>query len=342
MIGKQSKLVVETMLSCPRHRTSRSSVQCCLRLILVLAILLQMIQSANGLANPSKTQAKSSQSSPYYSYKTFKRMGVPAILYSAVAKAAGRLVRLKPIEIASSTTTTTTTTTTSEDRRRKVALVTGSNTGVGFATAKSLAHDHGFEVIIACRDKDKGIQACQAINSDLQAMTRTGGMAVFVQTLDLADLKSVRGFCERVQEQFADGIDVLVNNAGRNSAGPATTASIGEDEEEAVSLDVLFQTNFLGHFLLTNLLLDKCQRVVNLSSVMHHFPVYSKKDKLNDVALPEFWKQNALEPTEVDGTTVRKPYAPSKLASLLFSKELNRRYSKRKGIRSIAVNPGSV
>jgi NAD(P)-dependent dehydrogenase (short-subunit alcohol dehydrogenase family) len=319
-----------------------------MKLVLLLFVLLQVTWSVNGLASPSSSsktpRSNQSSQSPYYSYKTFKRMGVPAILYSAFAKAAGKLVRLKPNEIAP--------TTTSEGRRRRVALVTGSNTGVGFATAQSLVRDHGFEVIIACRDQDKGIQACQAINSDVVTTTSSSdsGMAVFVQTLDLADLKSVREFCERVQEQYDDGIDVLVNNAGRNSAGPAatttTTSSIGDADEKVVSLDVLFQTNFLGHFLLTNLLLDKCERVVNLSSVMHHFPVYSKNDELKDVALTEFWKQNALEPTttttEAEETTVRKPYAPSKLAALLFSMELNRRYGKSKGIRSIAANPGSV
>ena len=272
------------------------------------------------------------------------------MLYSTVAKVAGRLVRLSHKEIPSSSTASESTT---GNDRRKVALITGSNTGVGFATAKTLVQDHGFEVIIASRDQKKGIQACQTINAyhgDGGDNNHSRGMAVFVETLDLSNFTSVQVFCNQVQEQY-DTIDVLINNAGVNSAG-ATDAHNNTPSTPTASpnLDVIFQTNFLGHFLLTNLLLDKCQRIVNLSSVMHHFPVYSKKDTIQDISSPDYWKRNALSPDDkaVDSAEddedkdVRKPYSASKLASLLFSVELYRRYSKSKGIQSIAVNPGSV
>jgi NAD(P)-dependent dehydrogenase (short-subunit alcohol dehydrogenase family) len=73
---------------------------------------------------------------------------------------------------------------------------------------------------------------------------------------------------------------------------------------------------------------------------MHHFPKYSKRDD-DDIDSTEFWRNNAVEPS-ADAGVVRKTYAPSKLAALLLSLELNRRYGESKGIRSIAVNPGSV
>jgi NAD(P)-dependent dehydrogenase (short-subunit alcohol dehydrogenase family) len=253
-------------------------------------------------------------------------MAVPALAYSAVANVASRLLKLEPKQIPPTTSSTT-------ETRRRVALVTGSNTGVGYQTAKTLAQDHGFEVIIACRSSEKGIQACSEINtaSNQHPPRMVGGKAVFVQPLDLADLESVRAFCQTVNEQY-DTIDVLVNNAGRNSAGATPDAG---------SPDLIFQTNFMGHFLLTNLLVDKCRRIVNLASVMHHFPKYSKWDD-DDINSIEFWRKNAVEPTAADAGVVRKTYAASKLAALLFSLELNRRYGKSKGIRSIAVNPGSV
>lgn len=72
---------------------------------------------------------------------------------------------------------------TSESRRR-VALVTGSNAGVGYETAKTLVQDHGFEVIIACRSTEKGTLACKQINENSSSMAK----AVFVKELDLFDL----------------------------------------------------------------------------------------------------------------------------------------------------------
>jgi NAD(P)-dependent dehydrogenase (short-subunit alcohol dehydrogenase family) len=189
------------------------------------------------------------------------------------------------------------------------------------------------------------------------------GKSVFLQPIDLSNLDNVREFCQAVNNQY-DTINVLINNAGKNSASDPTTtkrqqAEISGNDEEASSskvlvLDDVFTTNFLGHFLLTNLLLTKCQRIVNLSSVMHHFPTYSKRDELRDIESIEFWKNNAIESivdtgsvvtTKSDSSnTVRKPYGPSKLAALLFSIELNRRYGSGsdRRIRSIAVNPGSV
>ncbi len=270
--------------------------------------------SANG--NPKKNNN-------YYSYKTFKRLGIPALVYSGVSKVAVQLLQVKPKEIPKTHDGAN-----GESKRRRVALVTGSNTGVGFETAKSLAQEHGLEVIIACRSVDKGVETCRKINE-----MSSRGMAVFVQSVNLADMQSVRAFANAVNRQY-ETIDVLVNNAGCNSVG----ASSSKNE---TGLDVVFSTNFLGHFLLTNLLLEKCRRIVNLASVMHHFPIYNNPAK-DDISQLEFWKRMALEPKDEEEKSRRKTYGPSKLAALLFSIELNRRYGETKGIRSIAVNPGAV
>lgn len=206
-----------------------------------------------------------------------------------------------------------------EKKEKKVAIVTGSNTGIGFETAKTLVLDYGWEVILACRSHDKAVQAMEAINRELP--TENPGRAVVLdQPLDLSSFESVQAFSKKIETKYTK-IDALVNNAGRNTSGKS-----GE-------FNLLFQSNFLGHFLLTNILLDKLKgggRIVNLSSVMHHFSGTQSK-------LTDYWKSVALyspdQPTET--------YSASKLGAILFTNELNRRFGKSHAIRSIAVNPGS-
>ena len=296
------------------------------------------------------------KSSKYYSYKTFKKLGVPAIAYSAVSNTVGKLLRLQPRTIESTITTSTITTDEqNKPNKNKIAIVTGSNTGVGYETSKSLVVDHGYNVIIACRNVDKGLKACESINKEAAVAKEAssneavGGKAIFLQPLDLSDLDNVCEFVKVVNDKY-DTIDVLINNAGRNSAGDPTTTTTSStgNHQNNNKLDLIFTTNFLGHFLLTNQLLEKCNRVVNLSSVMHHFPKYSKQDN-DDITSVDFWKYMAIDDsngleekgetdTKVPATT-RKTYAASKLAALIFSMELDRRYD---NVKSIAVNPGSV
>ena len=112
---------------------------------------------------------------------------------------------------------------------------------------------------------------------------------------------------------------IVKNNAGINSSG------ISVD-----NLDLCFQTNYLGHFLLTKLLMPSLMKargkIINLSSVMHHFALHRRTmEEWQNVALPG--SQNS--------------YADSKLAAILFSLELNKRYGIY-GVRSISVNPGAV
>ncbi|KAG7364713.1 short chain dehydrogenase [Nitzschia inconspicua] len=183
--------------------------------------------------------SKQHPSSLYYSYKTFKKLGIPAILYSAVTKVATKVLGIKPKVVLPFAGYNSTLVSTS-----KVAVVTGSNTGVGFETAKALAVDHGFQVIIACRSAEKAKQACDNI---IKAVEKSSGYgkAIFVLPLDLSNLDSVREFGRAIKEEFPM-IDVLVNNAGKNSAGGVTLQL-----DNMTILDDLFTTNFLGHFLLT-------------------------------------------------------------------------------------------
>ena len=239
-----------------------------------------------------------------------------------------------------------------------IAIVTGSNTGVGFETASGLA-ERGYHVILACRSREKGENAADKINAHIKIMKSKedgtqpehfvqGGNALFLHPLDLSSFASVRSFCKVFCNKYKT-LNILVNNAGINSQGDIT-----ED-----GLEICFQSNFVGHFLLTKLLLshlvkaknnyqfgsnrkEEAGRVVNLSSVTHHFApanertlAYSQDKDIplnNGIHDQHFWLGCASGIS--NGT-----YRESKLASVLFSMELNKRYP---SIRSVAVNPGSV
>src|SRR6202012_5533871 len=127
-----------------------------------------------------------------------------------------------------------------DDRRVKV-IVTGGNSGIGAATAATLAAA-GHGVVIACRTIPKAEQAAAAMSGD-----------VTIAHLDLADLTSVRKFADSV-----DGVDVLINNAGVLGL-PLTRTADGFEAQMG--------TNYLGHFALTCLLGDRIKdRVIAVSS----------------------------------------------------------------------------
>ena len=198
-----------------------------------------------------------------------------------------------------------------------LAVVTGSNTGIGLETARGLAA-RGFTVVLACRSTDKGEQARQ------QVLDGEGDLAarLLVMKLDLSSFDSVRAF---VRELLARGelppLRVLVLNAGLNVVG------MSKDLRTAEGYDLTFGTNYLGHFLLVNLLLETLKRngpsrVVSLSSVTH-------RTGRADYAR-QFHKSY-----HADG------YATSKLALTHLAFEIQRRYA-ADGVMGIAVNPGAV
>ena len=92
---------------------------------------------------------------------------------------------------------------------------------MGYETSKALVRQ-GYEVVLACRSRDKALQAAEAINSQVLSKNEdsngTGGRAVFVHPLDLSSFDSVRSFCDAIKDRY-DGIDVLINNAGLNTSG---------------------------------------------------------------------------------------------------------------------------
>jgi NAD(P)-dependent dehydrogenase (short-subunit alcohol dehydrogenase family) len=224
---------------------------------------------------------------------------------------------------------------------KHVAIVTGSNTGIGFQTASALV-EKGYEVIIACRSRDKGVIAANNIN--ISKRNGCKGKAIFLHPLDLASLDSVNAFAKDFQRKYST-LHILVNNAGINTSGTSVD-----------NMDLCFQTNFLGHYLLTRKLIPNLLRaenrfpadhivergrVVNLSSVTHHFSSCHEKrhgakcDNISGKHDESWWKCSTY-PGVSDNT-----YKESKLAALLFTHELNKQYGGL-GLRAISCNPGSV
>jgi len=196
----------------------------------------------------------------------------------------------------------------------KVVVITGANTGIGKETARDLAR-RGAEVHMLVRNKERGEAAKKDIETDV-------GGEVFVHYLDLASLESVRD-CSKLLKKKLDRIDILINNAGV-MATPEWRTKEG--------FELQFGTNHLGHFLLTTELLPLLRkagnaRVVVVSSSGHAMGTM-EFDDLN-------WRSRPYDSLAA--------YGQSKLANILFAKELARRESiLGSGVTTYSVHPGIV
>jgi NAD(P)-dependent dehydrogenase (short-subunit alcohol dehydrogenase family) len=198
------------------------------------------------------------------------------------------------------------------DQTGRTAVVTGANTGLGYETATALAAK-GAHVVLAVRNIEKGKAA-----ADLIARAHPGA-SVAIQELDLTSLDSVRAAADQLRSNY-DSIDLLINNAGVMMTPKSATKD---------GFELQFGTNHLGHFALTNLLLDRVlaapgSRVVTVSSVGHRFA-------RNGIRFDDLqWER--------DYSRVGA-YGQSKLANLMFTYELQRRL---RGTNTIAAaaHPG--
>lgn len=196
----------------------------------------------------------------------------------------------------------------------KRVIVTGANAGIGKATAEALC-DLGAHVILACRSRERAEKALSDI------LTVPGRSAEYM-LLDLADLASVRRFVDAYGVRF-DSLDVLINNAG---------VLTHRRRETADGYEMMFGVNYLGHFLLTMLLLPRLAaaaqgRILVLSSIAH---------KWTDI--------------DFDDLNLTKrfcwltAYGKSKLCNLLFCRHLSVLLEKNRKNRITinAVHPGIV
>ncbi|GAA6235417.1 retinol dehydrogenase 11-like isoform X2 [Lates japonicus] len=194
----------------------------------------------------------------------------------------------------------------------KTAIITGANTGIGKETAKDLA-GRGARVILACRDMAKGEQACRDI------MREVKGAKVVARQLDLADTKSICQFAENIYNT-EKALHYLINNAGVAICPYAVTVD---------GYEMQFGVNHLGHFFLTFLLLDLLKhsapsRVINVSSVAH---------AMGKIQFDDLSGKKDYHPV--------RAYAQSKLANVLFTRELAKR-TEVLGVMAYSVDPGMV
>lgn len=198
------------------------------------------------------------------------------------------------------------------DQTGRVAIVTGSNSGIGWEAARVLA-TKGATVIMACRSLANANTAADHI----KALKPSG--KVVVMKLDLGDLESVHAFAAAFRQHY-DRLDLLINNAGVAKPPYGKTAQGFEQQ---------FGINHLGHFALTGLVLDMLDatpgaRIVTVSSLSHRSGVI-RFDDLN-------WERN-YHPA--------RAYAQSKLANLLFTYELQRRLvAAGQSTLAVASHPG--
>jgi retinol dehydrogenase-12 len=205
--------------------------------------------------------------------------------------------------------------------QRRVAMITGGNSGIGFATASKLAAQ-GFHVILASRNQQSSARAIQRM------LVTNPSASVESLPLDLASFAAVRQ-CVRDFQSRGYPLHLLINNAG--GAVPGKQASFTVDGFEQT-----LATNHLGHFLLTNLLLDNLKqsapaRVITVSSQLH-IPGYGGGPP------PDFDYDN------LKGEKYYNPqvfYRNSKLANVWFTYELQRRLAGT-GVTANAVCPGFV
>ncbi|MFC8512188.1 oxidoreductase [Streptomyces sp. NPDC057257] len=196
------------------------------------------------------------------------------------------------------------------DQDGRVAVVTGSNSGLGYVVARELARK-GARVVLACRSEVRGSAAADRVMGEVP-----GASAEFAR-LDLGDLGSVREFADRFPY---DRLDLLVNNAGVMALPYGTTAD---------GFETQFGVNHLGHFALTGrlmplLLASPGARVVTVSSEMHAMSNIDIDD-LNSERRYRRWTA----------------YARSKTANLLFTHELARRLTAHgTDVVAAAAHPG--
>lgn len=195
----------------------------------------------------------------------------------------------------------------------KIALITGANSGIGYQAALELAR-HGAHVLLGCRNAAKGQAALERLHREAP------GASAEVVSLDMASLASIRAFAEAFAARKVP-LDLLINNAGVMALPKREVTEDGFERQ--------FGTNHLGHFALTGLLMPQLlsapgPRVVTVASLAHR----NGKIDFNNLQSEKKY-------------TPWGAYGESKLANILFARELDARASAAGSkLVSIPVHPG--
>jgi len=196
--------------------------------------------------------------------------------------------------------------------KEKIIIITGANSGIGKETAVSLAKKRA-KIVMLCRNEKRGREALEEIKN----YSSSDNVELIIA--DLSNQESIYSAVNQFKSKY-DHLDVLINNAG---------LILKERELTPDGYETTFAVNHLGHFLLTNLLLDILiksapSRIINVSSAAHKYA----KLNLDDINLDK--KYRAF-----------RAYGNSKLANTLFTYELARRLEGT-GVTVNALHPGGV
>jgi NAD(P)-dependent dehydrogenase (short-subunit alcohol dehydrogenase family) len=195
----------------------------------------------------------------------------------------------------------------------RTALVTGANSGIGYQAALELAR-HGAHALLGCRNAAKGRAALDRL------LREAPGASAEVVELDMASLASIRAFAAAFAARGV-ALDLLINNAGVMALPMREVTPDGFERQ--------FGTNHLGHFALTGLLMPQllaspAPRVVTVASLAH---------RSGKIEFDNLQSERRYKPWDA--------YGASKLANILFAKELDRRSrAAHSRLVSVAVHPG--
>lgn len=193
-----------------------------------------------------------------------------------------------------------------------VVIVTGSNTGIGKETVRELAK-RGAHVYMACRDMTK----CEEARAEI--VVESNNKYVYCRECDLASYDSIKQFVHTFKNE-QKRLDILINNGGVMRCPKGVTKE---------GIETQLGVNHVGHFLLTNLLLDLLKssspsRIINVSSLAH---------TRGEINVTDLNSEKSYDPS--------KAYSQSKLANILFTRELAKRLEGTK-VTVNALHPGVV
>ena len=199
-----------------------------------------------------------------------------------------------------------------KDLSGQVIVITGSNAGIGKETARTLGR-MGATIILACRSEEKTL----AVVEELKEETHNNNI-VFLK-LDLADLSSIKSFATEFKKRY-QRLDILINNAGLADAHRSLTKD---------GFESTLGTNHLGPFYLTSLLLDVIKktapsRIINVASIGH----LGAKINWDDIMSEKSYD-------------VTSSYIQSKLANVMFTRELQKRVA-NDNVKVVCLHPGLV
>lgn len=203
--------------------------------------------------------------------------------------------------------------------RNCIAVITGANSGLGFETARVLL-SKGMQVVCACRNPERGRTAVEKLRDLTKDRPDSVDEDISYMNLDVSSLNSVRTFAKAYKET-GKPIHVLLCNAG---------IMMGAQKQSLDGIDLQIATNYLGHFLLCNLLKETLiasapARIVHVSSIAA---------RMGSIDFSN------LNPTELPYNSM-KVYQMSKLMQVVFSRELNKRLEGTQ-VTSNSLEPGIV